>query len=141
MTKQFGSTVGKGTVLLVDDDVVNQLVMGRYLRSVGFDVATANHGIEALQILGTKAVDIILLDIQMPEMDGYETSRNIRLSDDDRIRNLPIIACTGTSEDEIRSNCIAFGINDYVIKPYSTEQILNKINQLASLWAIPRGTK
>lgn len=112
------------SVLVVEDNPVNQLVIKGLLNKHGYEVISANNGVEALERLEKHPVDVVLMDCQMPIMDGFEASRKIR-SMDTRYRNLPIIAVTANAMSEDRHLCLQAGMNDYLCKPIDA-QILNR---------------
>ena len=118
-------------ILLVEDNLINQQVEEELLHSAGAAVTIANNGREALAQLASKSFDLILMDIQMPEMDGYQTTRAIR--SDSRLGNLPIIAMTAHAMAQDRERCLAAGMNDHVAKPIDP----NELFAVISRWAKP----
>jgi HAMP domain-containing protein/signal transduction histidine kinase/CheY-like chemotaxis protein len=109
-------------VLLVDDDVRNLFALTTALERYGLDVISAESGQEAIDILNEdKAIDIVLMDIMMPEMDGYETMKNIRK--DPKHIDLTIIAVTAKAMKGDRQRCIESGASDYMTKPVNVEQL------------------
>ncbi|CAL3962736.1 unnamed protein product [Diplocarpon coronariae] len=135
-------------VLLVEDNVVNQKVVGRQLQKAGCVVYIANHGIEALEMIresdvwfeepkDPKHLDIILMDWQMPVMDGLTCSREIRkLQAENHIRrHIQIIATTANARDEQISTAIASGIDCVVSKPFMVSDLLAKIRERLSVSA------
>lgn len=108
-------------VLLVEDNPVNQMVAKGMLTKLGYDVAIAAHGGEALDYLEQASVDLILMDCNMPVMDGYEASRRIRQSG--RWPDLPIIALTANVLPDDRERCRSAGMNDYLAKPLRREDL------------------
>ncbi|MGE8151713.1 response regulator [Pseudomonas vancouverensis] len=123
----------RGRVLLVEDNPVNQLVAKGMLGKLGCEVTTAAHGAEALDQLELKAFDLVLMDCNMPVMDGYEASRQIRRSG--RWPQLPIVALTANAMSEERERCRAAGMSDYLAKPFRREELA----ALLDLW-IPATT-
>jgi len=111
----------RGRVLLVEDNPVNQLVAKGMLGKLGCDVTVAAHGAEALDQLEYKEFDLVLMDCNMPVMDGYEASRQIRRSG--RWPQLPIVALTANAMSEERERCRAAGMSDYLAKPFSREEL------------------
>ncbi|PPA00320.1 hybrid sensor histidine kinase/response regulator [Pseudomonas sp. MWU12-2312b] len=111
----------RGRVLLVEDNPVNQLVAKGMLGKLGCDVTVAAHGAEALDQLEFKEFDLVLMDCNMPVMDGYEASRQIRRSG--RWPQLPIVALTANAMSEERERCRAAGMNDYLAKPFRREEL------------------
>ncbi|SEQ50633.1 HAMP domain-containing protein [Azotobacter beijerinckii] len=120
-------------VLLVEDNPVNQMVAKGMLVKLGYEVAIAPHGAEALSYLEHGPVDLILMDCNMPVMDGYETSRRIR--QDGRWPELPIIALTANVLPEERERCRSAGMSDYLAKPLRREDLANMLHT----W-LPSGT-
>jgi len=111
-------------VLLVDDDIRNIFAMTSILEGHSMSVISAENGREAISLLhGTPSIDIVLMDIMLPEMDGYETIRAIRGSAG--FKNLPIIAVTAKAMKGDREKCIEAGASDYVAKPIDTEHLLS----------------
>lgn len=108
-------------VLLVEDDHLNRLFQEKYLRTFDMQVESAANGRDALQILKNRSFDIVIMDIQMPELDGYETTRMIR--NEQKWRDLPIIALTAHGLLGEREKCLAAGMNDYLSKPFRPEQL------------------
>lgn len=114
-------------VLLVEDNPVNQLVAKGMLSKQGLQVTLANNGEQALERLHEEAVDLVLMDCNMPVMDGYEASRRIRANQ--AWQHLPIIALTANALSEERERCLAAGMNDYLAKPFRREELLALLDQ------------
>ncbi|QNH03241.1 response regulator [Pseudomonas sediminis] len=108
-------------VLLVEDNPVNQMVAKGMLGKLGYQVLVAGHGGEALEVLEQEPVDLILMDCNMPVMDGYEASRRIRSNG--RWPELPIVALTANALSDERERCRAAGMNDYLAKPFRREEL------------------
>jgi signal transduction histidine kinase/CheY-like chemotaxis protein len=105
-------------VLVADDNPVNQMVATHMLRKLAADVHSVANGIDALEALRTLEFDVVLMDCQMPEMDGYEATRQLRASNcTHKNRNIPVIALTANALALDREKCIAAGMNDYLSKP------------------------
>ncbi len=118
----------RGRVLLVEDNPVNQLVAKGMLGKLGCEVIVAGHGVEALDQLEQSEFDLVLMDCNMPVMDGYEASRQIRRSG--RWPQLPIVALTANAMSEERERCRAAGMSDYLAKPFRREELA----ALLDLW-------
>jgi signal transduction histidine kinase/DNA-binding response OmpR family regulator/HAMP domain-containing protein len=112
-------------VLLVDDDARNIFALSSLLERRGMEVLTATTGLEAIQTLSTTDVSIVLMDIMMPEMDGYQTMQKIRSSE--KNQRLPIIALTAKAMKGDREKCLEAGASDYLAKPVDTEQLLSAL--------------
>ncbi len=105
-------------VLLADDNGVNQMVAKQLLKRCGAEVHCVANGLEALQALRDAEFDLVLMDCQMPEMDGYEATRRLRQSSDSpRNRDIPVIALTANALATDRDECIAAGMTDFLSKP------------------------
>ena len=117
-------------ILIVDDSPVNQKVALEFLESRGYSAHTVNNGKEAIKALKEFNYDIILMDIQMPEMDGFETTFFIRNGNSPLInKNIPIIAMTAFAMEEDRLRCIERGMDDYIIKPVQPEKLFQAIEK------------
>jgi signal transduction histidine kinase len=117
----------RARVLLVEDNPVNQLVAKGILSKLGCDVVVSGHGADALEQLEHQNFDLVLMDCNMPVMDGYEASRQIRQSG--RWPQLPIIALTANAMPEERERCRAAGMSDYLAKPFSREELISLLDQ------------
>jgi CheY-like chemotaxis protein len=111
-------------VMLVEDDPVNQLVMEAVLRDLGVQVLTADSGEQALDLMEQRAVDLVLMDCRMPEMDGLTTTRHWRDKEArlQRVR-VPVIGLTGDVYSGAREACLEAGMDDYLTKPASRADI------------------
>lgn len=105
----------------MEDNPVNQLVAKGMLSKLGCEVVVAAHGGEALRQLAQNRFDLVLMDCNMPVMDGYEASRQIRQSG--LWPDLPIVALTANSMPEERERCRTAGMNDYLSKPFRREEL------------------
>jgi DNA-binding response OmpR family regulator len=121
----------KPLVLIVDDSPLNLKVLGTTLRKEGFSLAVAKSGIEALKFISKKLPDLILLDVMMPEIDGYEVCRRIKNSV--AAKNVPVIFLTAKADtDSIVKGFEAGGV-DYVTKPFNTAELLARVRTQISL--------
>ncbi|MBK7571235.1 MAG: tetratricopeptide repeat protein [Bacteroidetes bacterium] len=113
-------------VLIVEDNRVNQLLIKNMLKKFGFEqLDTSANGRNALEKLRENNYDVILMDIQMPEMDGYEITREIRLRLRKEMRNVPVIAITADASDKEKAKAKEAGMDDYVVKPYTPEELFS----------------
>ena len=115
-------------ILVVEDDTNARKLMKAVLERAEYRVSTAGNGEEALALLDTQHVDLIVLDIMMPGMDGYDAMRAIRAQA--RFQHLPIIALTAKAMKEDRQKCLDAGANEYLSKPVDLEQLV----ALLRLW-------
>ncbi|MEI6898656.1 MAG: response regulator, partial [Bacteroidota bacterium] len=113
------------TILVVDDDIKNVFVMSTALEEHGAIVVDAQNGKAALDLLEAKPVDLVLMDIMMPVMDGYTAMKKIR--ENDKIKSLPIIALTAKALKEDREKCIAAGADDYLAKPVDYDMLIGLV--------------
>ena len=114
-------------ILIVEDYPVTQRVLSLTLKNSGHEVQIANHGIEALQQLDAGSVDLALVDIAMPEMDGLELLRHLR--NDARYQELPVIMLTASGQDEDRAIALTIGADGFLSKPTSSRELLDTINR------------
>jgi CheY-like chemotaxis protein len=127
-------TESKGHVLVVEDNATNQLVAVGILRFLGYRSDVAANGYEALEAMGRTVYDAVLMDCQMPEMDGYTATEIIRKNEGSGGRHTPVIAMTAGATEVDRERCIAAGMDDYLAKPVKTEHIDAALRK----WALPR---
>ncbi|MBL0076991.1 MAG: response regulator [Rhodocyclaceae bacterium] len=125
----MGRRVPTGTVMVVDDSLTVRKITGRLLARQGYTVVTAKDGVDALEQLTELRPDVMLVDIEMPRMDGFELSRNIRA--DGLLKTIPIIMITSRSADKHRNHAEEIGVNHYMGKPYDEEELLATIAQYA----------
>ena len=114
--------------MIVDDSITVRRVMERFLGRNGMRVVTAKDGIDAISVLQDAKPDIILLDIEMPNMDGYEFATYVR--NDERVSDVPIIMITSRVGDKHRARAIEIGVNDYLGKPYQDAELVDAIRHL-----------
>ena len=117
-------------ILLAEDNLVNQKVMKRFLERWEVDMKVVNNGKEAVDALQECNFDMILMDLQMPEMDGYEATERIRKLDDPYKRKVPIVAITAAALKEVREHVYAAGMNDFVTKPFNPAELEQKLAQI-----------
>ena len=122
------SLADAATILLAEDNKVNQMLAVRTLEKGGYRVLVANNGVEAVQITQEQPVDLILMDIQMPEMDGFQATAKIRSS---RVMSgnkpIPVIAMTAHALKGDRERCLDGGMTDYISKPVRPADLLKLV--------------
>ncbi len=112
-------------LLLVEDNIINQQVAKETLEQEGFEVAIAEDGLDAVQKVRANYFDAVLMDLEMPIMDGYEATRIIR--SESRFDNLPIIAMTAHAMNDVRNKCLRIGMDGYVTKPIDVDELLGNL--------------
>jgi len=116
------------SILLVEDNDINRLYASSILKMWGCHFETAENGVVALEKIRNNAFDIILMDIQMPVMDGFETTKAIRQGDP-KHHKVPIIALTANATQKDFENCIAAGMNDCITKPFTQEDLFQTLTK------------
>lgn len=106
-----------GSLLLVDDNETNREMLSRRLEQIGYSVSTAGNGLQALEMLEEYPFDLVLLDVMMPELDGYETL--YRMKSDDNLSGIPVIMISALDEIDSVVRCIEMGAEDYLPKPFN----------------------
>jgi two-component system cell cycle response regulator DivK len=115
-------------ILLVEDDAVNREMIARYMALVGYDVLTASNGVQAIDMAQMQCPDIILMDMRLPIMDGWQATR--RLKADAATASIPVVALTAYAMNEERQKCFEAGCNAYESKPVDMLQLLATIRSL-----------
>lgn len=118
------------TVMVVDDSITVRKVTTRLLERNNMTVITAKDGVDAVAMLQEHLPDIMLLDVEMPRMDGYELATHIR--NEDRLRHIPLIMITSRTGDKHRQRAMAIGVNTYLGKPYQESDLLDEIGRLTA---------
>jgi CheY-like chemotaxis protein/anti-sigma regulatory factor (Ser/Thr protein kinase) len=118
-----------GRILVVEDNAVNQMVAVRLLEKLGYSADIAANGIEALSAVQRMSYDLLLMDCQMPEMDGFEATIRLRQREAGPGTHVPIIAMTANAMAGDRESCIAAGMDDYIAKPVRIEELKAKLQQ------------
>ncbi|MDQ2674404.1 MAG: response regulator [Chloroflexota bacterium] len=124
---------GAGCILVVDDGEMNRRVLRAALEREGHRTEQATNGREALELLANRSFDVVLLDLVMPEMDGFETLAAIKA--DEALRHLPVIVISGIDELDAAVRCIEMGATDYLPKPFNASLLRARVNaSLAGKW-------
>jgi CheY-like chemotaxis protein len=111
------------SILLAEDNPVNQKVASRLLEKCGHSVAVASNGRQALEMQGRQAFDLILMDVQMPELDGLQATAAIREREKSAGTRVPILAMTAQAMKGDRERCLAAGMDGYISKPVKPEEL------------------
>jgi CheY-like chemotaxis protein len=114
-------------ILLAEDNMLNQKVALRMLKRLGYDADVANNGVQAVNAVEVQPYDVVLMDVQMPEMDGLEATRQIRAIDNTLNHQPHIIAMTAAAMELDREKCLEAGMNDFVSKPATLEDLQRAI--------------
>ena len=134
---QRGSAFARARVLLVEDNLVNRTLAVAMLELYELEIDCADNGHEALGRLGASRYDLVLMDCQMPELDGYEATRRWRQQESQRgLAPVPIIALTANAMHGDRETCLAAGMNDYLAKPFTREALTEALQR----W-LPRASR
>ena len=116
-------------ILLAEDNLVNQKLAKKLLEKQGWQVTVANNGVEATEWVGKDGFDLVLMDVQMPEMDGLEATKCIREQEKQTKKHIPIIALTAHAFEEDRKECLEIGMDAYTTKPIKVQELLGVIEQ------------
>ncbi len=136
LPRKEAETRGKGLhILVAEDNHVNQRVATRTLEKMGHSVVVANNGCEALSLLPSQAFDLVLMDIQMPELDGITATRRLREAERHSNTHMPVIAMTAHAMRGDRERCIEAGMDGYVSKPVSAAQLRAAITLAVPSWS------
>ncbi len=122
-----GPDLGKLRILLAEDNIINQKLAIGVLEKYGHEITVANNGQEAVQLLEEKSFDVVLMDVQMPVMDGMEATRLIRENEAQTGKRVPIIAMTAHAMKGDREKCIEAGMDEYVAKPIRIAMLCEKL--------------
>lgn len=115
-------------LLVVDDDKTTRKLLSLYLKGKGYEVVTAENGLDALEKLGTESINVVVSDMNMPYMDGLELTKTLRA--DENMKNIPIIMVTTEADDDERKKAFDAGVDDYLIKPTNAEAISESIKRI-----------
>jgi len=115
----------KKNILIIDDEEDIRIILKAFLENEGYNVYEAKNGFEGIEIAKEKDIDLILLDIMMPQMDGFETLKKLR--DDEKTAYIPVIMLTGLNEKSKVKNAINQGVTYYITKPFDNIELASKI--------------
>jgi CheY-like chemotaxis protein len=122
-------------VLLAEDNAVNQMLAARLLEKRGHRVTVTTNGREALAALEQENFDVVLMDVQMPQMDGFEATAAIRLREQSSGRHLPIIAMTAHAMRGDQERCLAAGMDGYISKPIRVQELIALLERFSEMAA------
>jgi DNA-binding response OmpR family regulator len=120
-------------ILVVDDESRIRSILRKYAEFEGFTVSEAGDGMEAVQICRSESFDLVIMDIMMPELDGFSACREIR-----KFSDVPIIMLSARGEEYDKINGFAFGIDDYVVKPFSPKELMLRVAAVLKRTKMPR---
>ena len=121
-------------MLIVDDDEVNRTVARRCLEQVGCKVTDVTSGQLAINKFNQYKYELIIMDLQMPKMDGFEATRRIRkIEQEEGLDQTPILALSASVLGEVKQQCLDSGMNDYIGKPFKKDILISKINHLVKI--------
>ncbi|MDY0023242.1 response regulator, partial [Arenimonas caeni] len=118
-------------VMVVDDSITMRKVTGRVLERHNFEVMTAKDGVDAIEKMAERIPDLMLLDIEMPRMDGYELAQNMR--SDARMKDVPIIMITSRTGEKHRQRAFDIGVNRYLGKPYQEVELMRNVFEMLGM--------
>jgi CheY-like chemotaxis protein len=118
-------------ILVAEDNKINQIVARKILEKEGFEVDIVETGTEAVKAVKEKDYAFVLMDIQMPEMDGYDATKLIREAEKNSGEHIPIIALTASAMEEDRDLCFQAGMDDYVSKPVDKDELIRALKETA----------
>ena len=128
--QQRPELAAQARIMVVDDSLTVRKITGRLLAREGYRVLTARDGVEALELLAQSVPDVMLVDVEMPRMDGFDLTRNVRA--DARLKNVPVIMITSRTADKHRNYAMGLGVNIFLGKPYQEEELLGHIAAFVS---------
>ena len=115
-------------ILVVDDDKTTRKMLYLILKSKGYDVVTAENGMDGLQKLGLEQINLILTDMNMPYMDGIEFTKQVRANPD--FSYIPIVMLTTEADEEEKQRAYKAGVDDYLVKPATAEEIVDSMKKI-----------
>lgn len=133
------SNTGRRRVLVAEDNLVNQMVTAHHLHKLGYEVETVKDGHEVLAQLAQHHFDLVLMDCQMPLMDGFDAVAEIRRDPARSYARVPVVGLSASAMSEERDRCLAAGMNDYLTKPFKPEQMYDLLHRWAPLSAVRPG--
>jgi two-component system chemotaxis response regulator CheY len=115
-------------ILVVDDDKTTRKLLSLFLKGKGYEVVTAENGLDAMEKLGIDSINLIVSDMNMPYMDGIELTKNLK--SDQGWSSIPIIMITTEADEEDKKKAFEAGVDDYLVKPANADQINDSIKKI-----------
>jgi two-component system chemotaxis response regulator CheY len=115
-------------ILVVDDDKTTRKILSLYLKGKGYEVVTAENGLDALEKMGTENINLVLTDMNMPFMDGIELTKTLKA--DPNWQNIPILMVTTEADEEEKKRAATAGVDDYLVKPANAEQVTASVKKI-----------
>lgn len=115
-------------ILVVDDDKTTRKILSLYLKGKGYEVVTAENGLDALEKMGTDNINLVVTDMNMPFMDGIELTKTLKA--DANWEHVPILMVTTEADEEEKKRAAAAGVDDYLVKPANAEQITSSVKKI-----------
>ena len=115
------------SIIIAEDNVINQMLISTILAQEGYKTFIADNGLIAVEEFAKNEYDLILMDLMMPEMNGYEATEFVRTNMQEPKRSIPIIAVTADVTMDVKEKCLNTGINDYISKPYTQKELIDLI--------------
>ena len=129
--EEIGANLSGLKVLVAEDNPINQKVMESFLKRWKVDLTMVSDGEEAINELQNNKFDLILMDLEMPILNGYQAAAKIRTMEDSSKRKIPIIALTAAALNEVREKVYSVGMNDFVTKPFNPVELKKKLFDIA----------
>lgn len=115
-------------ILIVDDDKTTRKLLSLYMKGKGYEIVTAENGLDAMEKLGTEDINLIITDMNMPYMDGIEFTKTVKA--DPTWKSIPVIMVTTEADDDEKKKAFNAGVDDYLVKPTNAEQITDRIKKI-----------
>lgn len=115
-------------ILIVEDDKTARKLLSLYIRKKGYEILTAENGLDAMEKVGIEPINLIVTDMNMPYMDGIELTRNLK--NDSAFSSIPVIMITTEADEDEKKKAYEAGVDDYLVKPASAEQINNSVKKI-----------
>ena len=128
---QAGAVAASSVILVAENEASNRVLMEQILSMAGYQYVSATNGVEVLALLARYTVDVVLLDLSMPVLDGFRTTQEIRRTPE--LASLPVVAVTGHATPEDREQALEAGCTDYLAKPFRTHELVAVVQRMLAL--------